>query len=310
MLNRTLLFAFAALLAAGFVGWAALPVGVAAQAAIEPAPESFERPTEVPADILESFVKGIKETEQYKAATALPVDKVEAKLAEWKTSMGVELRLVKGNFIETLLGGEIGCSFGGSRYWMGLDSYTDNNIEKIQIVLYGNSNEGEGKSYIVPPGKLSDFSFDMVQRVQVLHKLHGVIPAFNFAGQTLTHIVANLAGQVGADYAIRSDLSDATRLTLKLSNRTLADCLNYVCHAAGWELFLPGDPAAVGAVDIAETFANREYLNLTAKPATRIATPMDALHWCVSGSVDGARGDNMIRLSIAKSTPPPPVATK
>ncbi|MCC6572333.1 MAG: hypothetical protein IT462_00960 [Planctomycetes bacterium] len=293
-------------------------VAITGRASADPAPQPVpERPKieEVSAEELAAFVKEESAKPFFKAAKALSPARLAPEIEKWKSLHGVEFTLITNNYIDRLFNYGEGDNE-GPRYWVQNDDNGFGLRARLQL-CFSRVSEPLDQIHVrtIDVKKLAEFSFDYVHTIRVEHACARVLPAFSAVNTTLTEIVSKLATECGADFAVRSDVADTIKLTLKLKNRTITSCLMEAAEAAGWLVELPTmklketswsqhrteveyQPvySDIDMDRIAEIFENRDWINLTERPEPRIETELDALGSMVRASANFVKSRNRIAV--------------
>ena len=250
------------------------------------------------------FVKGLKTTAAYEAGRALSPALVQPQLDKWSGQLSRKLTIAGSGWVDLMLEyslrERLTVDIGEGRVLTLIPEQAQfkrrpkqflDQHRYINIVLMLDSQKGKEYAYLVPPESLEPLRFATLRSVAVQHALNQRIEAFQAKNESLTDVVERLCQTVGPqhNFAINSALADPIHMSMRINNRTVAECLRVVAGVADWELsfsfsgqFRPDKPAQIRDAHIlfdrvVSVFENRGRDDGIQQDDPEVETPMDAL---------------------------------
>ncbi len=193
-----------------------------------------------PAEILDSFIKAWKATDEFKLAEAMKTDRIKPLVDSWQQTLGLPMAIVTSNHLHDRFQEvkSVGCRMYIDR--TGASDRAGRNAIFFSLVRIG---DGKAVRYRVDRSRLADLDFDILDHLRVYHPMTKVIEEFQATRETLSEIVnrvfklgsINLDSKDGCDYSINAD-ADRITLNMKVRKCTLVHVLELAARAAGWRI--------------------------------------------------------------------------
>ncbi|MHC4839365.1 MAG: hypothetical protein ACYTDT_00180, partial [Planctomycetota bacterium] len=103
-------------------------------------------------------------------------------------------------------------------------------------------------------------------------------------------------------YSIRADIADTLRVSQKLHNRSIFQCLSMAASTSGWQVQVDNGSYASNSIRdsrlsfdvLFENYVNREFVNMMNRLKEPIVTHADALDYLVRKSIKDLNRDGLV----------------
>ena len=218
-------------------------------------------------------------------STKLDLNRARNILDSISEQTGIRYRMEEGSVFEMLRDEGAFDHQSGVHYSLDFaNQLEDEQVKDGQFIVTVESEDGdEYQRYIVPVDKMEGMDRKVLRQINLIHPLNRTIPTLSVQDGNLAALCADLCDIAGVDYSIDQSI-ESPGLSLKLSNRSVHECLTLATQTTGWEwkwsrrgrTYRYHD-TAIDAESLRYTWVNRKLSNLT--EGSDIEDIHDALHW-------------------------------
>lgn len=233
-----LLLAAVALVAGGLISPAAAVEG-SGRGVRGPA-KTTSQPTELPEEILSEVLELLYQREHGDYLRALDPEAFRKAAKEWEKQVGLPVKIkAYSPFFDSNL------TYLNQRRYVTLANGASvwvkqprDSTAEFAVVLV--DSRGSKAVYAIANESFAKRDFAYVGDVTIIDPVNVRLEDFSTRGESLLDLTMRLCKLGKLDYSIPEDLLDRAKVTLKLRNKSIADCLKVAARAAGFRVYFEG----------------------------------------------------------------------